>query len=43
MLREAVGALSLEAFTARLVGDAGSLIWWGAALPMAEGLELDVL
>ena len=30
----------LQALKARLDGALGSLSWWGAALPMAEGLEL---
>jgi len=37
LLREAVGAPSLEALRARLDGVLGSLSCWGAALPMAEG------
>ena len=40
MLREAVGAPSLEVFKGRLDGALGNLIYWVAALPMARGLEL---
>ena len=40
--REAVDALSLETFKARLDGTLGSLIWWVAALPITVGLEQDV-
>ena len=32
--REAVGAPSMEVFRARLDESLGSLIWWGATLPM---------
>ena len=35
--REAVDALSLEAFKARLDGTLGILSWWVATLPMAGG------
>ena len=35
--REAVAVPSLKTFKARLDGALGSLIWWVAALPMAEG------
>jgi len=42
VLREAVDALSLETFKARLEGTLGSLIWWVAALPITVGLEQDV-
>jgi len=40
--RGAVDAPSLNAFQARLNGTPGSLIWWVAALLMAESLELDI-
>jgi len=43
LLREAADVLSLEAFETRLDGALGSLIWWGAALPMAGGSELSDL
>ena len=32
-----MGAPSLQALKARWDGALGSLSWWGAALPMAEG------
>jgi len=35
--REAVDALSLETFIARLYGALGSLSWWVVPLPMAGG------
>jgi len=35
--REAVGAPSLEVLKARLDGALGSLMWWGAILPLAGG------
>jgi len=35
--REAVDAPSLEALKTRVDEALGSLIWWVAALPMAEG------
>jgi len=41
--REAENALSLEVYKARRVEALGSLIWWVAALPTTEGLELDDL
>jgi len=37
LLRAAAGAPSVEALKARLDGALGSLSWWEAALPMAEG------
>jgi len=37
LLREAVGAPSLEALKARMDGTLGSLSWWVAALPKAGG------
>jgi len=43
LLREAVGAPSLEELRARLDGALGSLSWWEAALLRAGGLELDDL
>jgi len=39
--KEAVDAPSLEAFKARLDVALGSLVWWLATLPVAEGLKLD--
>jgi len=33
--REAVDVPSLEVLKARVDGALGSLVWWGAALPMA--------
>ena len=39
--KEAVDAPSLEAFKARLDGALGSLVWWLASLPAAEGLVQD--
>ena len=41
--KEVVGAPSLEAFKARLDVALGSLVWWWANLPIAEGLKLDDL
>ena len=38
--REAVAALSLAVFTARLDGALRNLTWWKVSLPMAGGLEL---
>ena len=32
-------APSMEVFKARLDGALGFLSWWGAALPMTEGLD----
>ena len=43
VLREAVDTPSLEVLKARLDGALSSLIWWGAALPTAGGLELNDL
>jgi len=40
LLREAMDSPSLEVFKAGLDGALGSLIYWVATLPMAEGLEL---
>ena len=39
--KEAVDALSLEAFKARLDVALGSLVWWLATLHIAGGLNLD--
>jgi len=41
LLREAVGAPSLEAFKVRLDVALGSLVWWLATLYIAGGLKLD--
>jgi len=41
--REAVNALSLEEFKARLNGAPSNLIQWIATLPITKGLELDGL
>ena len=41
--KEAVDALSLEVFKARLDGALGNLVWWEVSLPMAEGAEPDGL
>lgn len=41
--REAVGAPSLEVFKARLDRALGNLVWWQGCLPVAGGLELNVL
>jgi len=43
LLREDMGASSLEVFRVRLDGVLGSLIQWMAAILMAEGLQLDDL
>lgn len=40
---ENCGCLIPEAFKARLEGAHGSLIWWVAALPMAEGWNWMIL
>jgi len=37
LLREAVDALSLEEFKARLNGALSNLVWWKVFLPMAGG------
>jgi len=41
--REAVHALSLKAFKARLDGALSNLVWWKMSLLMAGGLEPDDL
>lgn len=41
--KKLVGTPSVEVFKAKLDGALGNLIWWIAALPMAEVLELDGL
>jgi len=41
--REAVAALSLEVFKARLDGALSNLVWWKVSLLMAGGLEPDDL
>jgi len=41
--REAAYAPSLEVFKARWDGDQGSLVWWGAVLPMAGRWALRLL
>jgi len=41
--RECVGVSSLEVFTARLDGALSNVISWKVSLPMAGGLELDVV
>jgi len=40
---EVVDLPSQEAFKARLDGILGSLVWWLATVPTAEGLELEDL
>jgi len=37
------GAPSLKVLKARMDGTLGRLSWWGAALPLLGGLELEVL
>jgi len=41
--REAVNALSLAVFKARLEGALSNLVWWKMSLLMAGGLEPDDL
>jgi len=41
--REAAAAPSLSVFKARLDGALSNLVWWKVSLPLAGGLELDVL
>jgi len=41
--REAVAALSLAVFKARLDGALSNLVWWKMSLLMAGGLEPDDL
>ena len=40
---EVVDAASLEGFKARLDGALSNPVWWEMSLPMAEGLEQNVL
>jgi len=41
--REAVAALSLAVFKARLDGVLSNLVWWKVSLPMAGWVERDDL